>query len=313
MNATLTDRYIDAVARSLSPTAQDDVRVELTASISDAIEDRLEQGEAHDDAERAVLTELGDPAALAAGYADRPLHLIGPRYYLMWWRLLKLLWAIVPAVAVGGVLLGQFIAGASIGEAIGTAVGVAIGAIVHIGFWVTLVFFLLERSGADTGARWNVDMLPEMQETGTSRSEMIGSIVFLLLAAGAIIWDNFRGFVPNADGPIPVLNPDLWPWWAAALFMLMGAEGALAIAVHGNRRWTRGFAVVNTVLAVMVAGWGLTLLSTGELINPAFIEFAFTGPVDETALRIMAIITGFVIVGIAVWDVIDGWRKALRH
>ena len=29
-----------------------------------------------------MLTELGDPVILAAEYADRPLHLIGPRYYL---------------------------------------------------------------------------------------------------------------------------------------------------------------------------------------------------------------------------------------
>lgn len=40
---------------------------------------------------------------LAAGYVDRPLQLIGPRYFLTWWRLLKLLLAIVPAVAFVGV------------------------------------------------------------------------------------------------------------------------------------------------------------------------------------------------------------------
>ena len=31
------------------------------------------------------------PAMLAARYADRPLHLIGPRYFPTWWRLLRLL------------------------------------------------------------------------------------------------------------------------------------------------------------------------------------------------------------------------------
>ena len=94
---TLTERYITATIRSLPATAQADVRAELEASIADAVEARVEQGEPREAAEHAVLTELGDPGVLAAGYADRPLHLIGPRYFLVWWRLLKLLLWIVPA------------------------------------------------------------------------------------------------------------------------------------------------------------------------------------------------------------------------
>ena len=61
-----------------------------------------------------MLTELGDPDKLAAGYTDRPLYLIGPRYYLDWWRLLKLLLWIVPACAAFGVALGQTLAGDAI-------------------------------------------------------------------------------------------------------------------------------------------------------------------------------------------------------
>ena len=71
MTATLTERYIGATIRSLRPDAQADVRAELEASIADAIDARVEQGEAPDDAERAVLTELGDHGILAAGYAER--------------------------------------------------------------------------------------------------------------------------------------------------------------------------------------------------------------------------------------------------
>lgn len=312
MTASLTARYIDAVTRSLTPTAQDDVRVELEASIADAIDARLEQGETPDAAERSVLTELGDPAALAAGYAERPLHLIGPRYYLVWWRLLKLLWIIVPVSVLGAVALGQTLADAPIGEIIASSFGAAVTVAVHVAFWVTLVFFLLERTGADTGVRWNVDMLPEPQENGTGRSDMIGSLVFLVAAAGALSWDRFRGFAFVDGEAVPFLNPELWPWWMAALFLLMGAEGALAIAVYGNRRWTRGFAIANTALAVLFISWALTLLVRGDLVNPAFIDLAFTGSVDTEVLRILAVLTGFVIVGVSAWDAIDGWRKARR-
>ncbi|MFY9713130.1 MAG: permease prefix domain 1-containing protein [Microbacterium sp.] len=64
---TLTERYIAATVKSLTPTAQDDVRVELEASISDAVEARVEQGEERTDAERVVLTELGDPGIRRSG------------------------------------------------------------------------------------------------------------------------------------------------------------------------------------------------------------------------------------------------------
>ena len=106
MTDTLTTRYIDAVTRSVPERQRDDVARELAAAIADQIDARLVAGEAPGDAERIVLTELGDPERLAAGYADRPLHLIGPRYYLEWKRLLVLLLWIVPACAAGGVAIG---------------------------------------------------------------------------------------------------------------------------------------------------------------------------------------------------------------
>ena len=160
MPATLTERYISATIRSLRPDAQEDVRAELAASIADAVEARLEQGEEPESAEREVLTGLGDPAVLAAGYADRPLHLLGPRYYLTWRRLLILLLWIVPPVALVGVGLSQALIGADVGTIIGQAIGVAISAAVHVTFWTTLVFVILERTGTDTGERWSVDDLP---------------------------------------------------------------------------------------------------------------------------------------------------------
>ena len=78
---TLTDRYVDAILRRLPERQRPDIEQELRASIADAVDDRLEAGADPAEAETAVLTELGDPARLAAGYADRPLHLIGPELY----------------------------------------------------------------------------------------------------------------------------------------------------------------------------------------------------------------------------------------
>lgn len=311
--ATLTERYIDATIRSLRPEMQDDVRAELEASIADAVEARLEQGESPDAAERAVLTELGDPGILAAGFADRPLQLIGPKYYLTWWRLLKLLLIIVPLCAMGGVALAQALAGASIGETIGAMVPVGISVIVHVGFWVTLVFFILERTGADTGVKWNVDQLPEPTPNGAGRADAIASVVFLGLVGGAVLWDAFIGFVPTDGGPIPLLHPGLWPWGISVLLVLLVAELLLTLAVYAQRRWTVATAVINTVLAAAFLSWSITLLVRGDLINPEFVSAVFTdNGVQDDTLRILGIITGFGLAIIPAWDIADGWIKTAR-
>jgi hypothetical protein len=98
--SNLTDRYVDATLRRLPSDKRPDIEKELRASIADAVDARVEAGTALAEAEVAVLTELGDPARLAAGYAERPLHLIGPELFLDYTRLLRtLLVTIVPIVA----------------------------------------------------------------------------------------------------------------------------------------------------------------------------------------------------------------------
>ncbi len=327
MPNTLTELYIAATVRTLPTSAQDDVRHELAASIADDIEARVAQGEAPAEAERAVLTGLGDPDVLAAGYADRPLHLLGPKYYLTWWRLLKLLWVIVPVTAVAGVIVAKLIEDAPVGEIIGTTVAVALGAVVHVAFWTTLVFVVLERTGADTGVTWTLDQLPEPQERGAGRADLIGSLVVLGVLAAALLWDRFVGFVFVADGPVdvgvglgsqtiamPILDPALWPWWLGGLFALMAAEAALAIAVYARRGWNARFAALNTLLAIVVPAGSLYLLLTGQLFNPDFLAFTLgRADVGPEVGRILAILLAVGIVGIAAWDAIDGWLKARKN
>src|SRR5699024_11778635 len=73
---------------------------------------------------------------------------------------------------------------------IGESIAAGISAVVHVFFWVTLVFAILERSGADAGARWDVDQLPEPQSTGVGRVDAIASVIFGILAVAVILWDQ---------------------------------------------------------------------------------------------------------------------------
>ncbi|GAA3911596.1 HAAS signaling domain-containing protein [Microbacterium invictum] len=313
MTATLTDRYIDAVIRSLPESQRADVAAELRASIADQIDDRGADGQPAGAFEREVLTALGDPDALAAGYADRTLQLIGPRYYLDWLRLVKLLLWIVPPAAAFGVALGQALSGEAPGTIIGTTIGITITVAVHTVFWTTLVFALVERSSGNDAApltTWSLDKLPEPRQSGATFVDMVAAIIMLLIGAAAVLWDHFLGFVPGMH--LSFLNQDLWPWWIAGLFVVMAMEAALAIAVFLKGRWTMPLAVLNTVLAVAVAVPALWLLFQGQLLNPEFFPTLVTDGEGPKVQQIVTIVTGFVIAGVSVWDIIDGFLKARR-
>jgi hypothetical protein len=320
MNAsptTLTDRYVAAAVRTVPEEQRADLAAELRASIDDQVDARVEEGEPRGPAERAVLTALGDPDKLAAGYTDRPLWLIGPQYYLTWWRLTKLLWAIVPVCAAFGVALGQTLDGSSFGEIVGSVAVVVLSVIVNIGFWTTLVFFIVERSARSAGAglveEWTPDALPEPKDGGAGLSDLIASLVFLAIAAGAILWDHFVGFAYSAeDGWSSFLDPGLWPWWIGGLLVLMVLEALLAISVYAKGRWDIGSATVNLFLNLTVAGGALWLLVNQQLINPEFFPAVIPADSAQTVGTIVSTLFGFGIVAIAAWDTIDAFLKANR-
>ncbi len=321
-STTFIDRYLDAAMRTVPERQRADLAAELRGSIDDQIEARIADGESPDAAERAVLTELGDPERLAAGYTDRPLWLIGPRYFLDWWRLLKLLLWIVPPLAAFAVALGQTISGAEIGEIIGTTVGVTFATVVQLAFWTTLVFAVVERVSTGSAASpgpagsagslvpWSLEQLPEPRESGARFSDMIATVVFLLLGAGAIVWDRFIGFAPGFPG-LSFLDPGLWPWWIGGLFVLMALEAIMNVVVFLRGRWTLGLAGVNALLNVVVTVPALWLLTQGRLLNPGF--WTTIVPDDgATVGQIVAIVAGFGIAGIAGWDSVGSFVKAAR-
>ncbi|MBN9178033.1 MAG: hypothetical protein J0I43_11805 [Microbacterium sp.] len=314
MTATLTDRYIDAVIRTLPERQRADVAQELGAAIADQLDARIESGEPADAAERRVLIDLGDPDRLAAGYADRPLHLIGPRSYLAWKRLLVLLLWIVPACAAVGVGTAELISGAGVGELIGAIVPVVISVIVHVCFWVTLVFAVIERTGhqlLDT-TPWTPDSLPDVRVSGARLSDLVGGLVFLALLAGALVWDLLRGFAFVDGAWIPFLNPALWPGWVVVLVVLILVEVALTTSAFRVGRWTMPLAAMNAALAVVSASVLLWLLGGGMLVNPALIDLAISSGADADLTRVLGAIVAVSIVCVSLWDIVDGFRKARR-
>ncbi|MDT0156291.1 permease prefix domain 1-containing protein [Microbacterium sp. ARD32] len=322
--ADYAERYLAAVSRALPASSRPELLAEVESSIAEQVEPRVARGESREDAERHVVAALGEPIAYASSLIDRPMWLIGPRYYAAWLRLLRLLLVIVPLCAVGGSVLGQLIARASVGEVIGSTVAVLIGTIVHVAFWTTLVFFVLERTGStgESVLDWSPDQLPLPAEHRAGRNELIGSLVFLALVPLAMLWDVLLGFFPTGAAPVPVLMPSPWTWTVILGFVVL--EAVFAVVLFLRRRWSMALAVVNTVLAVGFAAASLTLLIRGALVNPEFMAFVTRAGGDGFAqgeqgstaqggvFGILAAILGFCLIAFPAWDIADGWLKLRR-
>src|SRR5699024_1490187 len=230
---------------------------------------------------------------LAAGYTDRQLQLIGPRYYLAWWNLLKRLLFIIPPIVFAVVAFAQVLASGDIGSVLGEAIVATISSILHVCCWVSLVFAILERGDADTGIAWSVDQLPEPREDHPGRADLIASLIFLGFVLVALAWDQIPGFIRIDGQSIAILNPELWPWGMFGLLALVVLEIGFAIVLYVSRRWSVTLAVVNTVLAAAFFTWVITLLVDGTLFSAEFVELWVANNVTGDILYTLAVIFGF--------------------
>ncbi|WP_433318330.1 permease prefix domain 1-containing protein [Micromonospora chersina] len=310
--SSLTDRYLAATLRAVPQQRRAELADELRASIEDMIEDRTAGGQDRGAAEREVLTELGNPEQLAARYTDRRLQLIGPRYFLVWWRVLRVLLTFIPAIV--GVVTGVVKAtvGGEPGAAIGAGVASGLQTAVQIAFWVTLCFAVLERTDTSLNLpEWTVDQLPEeTRERQVSLVDSCASIVFLLVAIAFLPWQHFQPWLSGDGSRLPMIDPALWSFWLPALIVVLVATMGLEIAKYRAGRWTWPLVAVNAVLNLAFAGPLVWLLLTERLLNPALIErFAWLreGGAEDVA-QIATVVTAVVVV----WDVIDSAVKARK-
>jgi hypothetical protein len=313
MNAvpTLTDRYVGAVLRALPESKRADIEKELRASIADEIDARVTSGESETDAELAVLRDLGEPARLAAGYLGRPLSLIGPALYVDYVKLLRLLLVIVLPCATGGMVLAQLLGGATFGQAVGAAVATVISVAVHLCFWTTLLFVVLERTGTKAPlAPFDPALLPAAPTKGAPAvSDLIGSVIFLVFTGGAILWQQQSSvFLDDAGDPIPVLDPALWSFWLPYFIGLAVLTFGHAVLLFRAGRWSLPLAIANVVLNLAAAGPLIWLIVTGRLYNAAFFAaFGWDRVIAPDGVATIPTVLAIAVIAIAAS--IDGFVK----
>ncbi|MFI6234321.1 permease prefix domain 1-containing protein [Micromonospora sp. NPDC050784] len=311
---TLTDRYLAATLRSVPTQRRDEIATELRASIEDMIDDRTGGGADPTVAEREVLTELGNPDELAARYADRRLQLIGPTYYLVWLRLLKLLLSFIPALVGTIVAIVKVAEGSGFG-AIGPGIVVALQVAVQITFWLTLTFAIIERSQTTVDLPgWTVDQLPDAPaHRGIPLADTVASVIMLVLTIAYLPFQHYQSWVRDTDGEnIPLLDPALWSFWLPALIVVLAASVVLEIVKYRIAHWTWALFATRALLNLAFAVPLMWLALSDRLLNPALAErLSWLADADNRNVLGATIAVGAAVV--AVWDLIDTALKTRRQ
>jgi hypothetical protein len=179
VTTTLTDRYVAATLHRVAGKHRNEIGQELRATIAEAIEAHIEQGQSPTQAEYTALKELGDPARFAAQYADRSAVLIGPDVYRSYVIALRLLCAIVIPVVFIVNDIGYWIRGDSVGTRIFGPVGITLTAAMYLLVAVTVAFRLMDRDGSDgqqQRAEWTPDQLVHAQPPQAGLNGVLGRI-----------------------------------------------------------------------------------------------------------------------------------------
>lgn len=313
-HSSLTDRYVAAVLHGIRDEQRAEVAAALRDSIGKAVDARVAGGEAPGDAERAVLTEFGDPMRVSAARSGRELHLIGPAVYPDYVRLLRLLLAIIVPIVGVAVGMATAVAGADPWDVVAAGFGAAFSVAVQVAFWVTLVFAIIERSGSKphVPAMWDLGDLPEASDRRISLGSTVGSIVGLGVLIWFLLWQPTYQESFDPGGPtIPILDPALSQFWIPFLVAVLLASIGLEIVKYLRGHWTLLLAAVNTVLSLAFAIPAIWLLRTEQFFDPAFLS-AIT--IDEVASTVDALPTliVWIIVIVSVVDITEGWWKATR-
>ncbi len=309
--STIIDRYVHATLRTVSPSRREEIGRELRSSIEDMVEARAEHGQPAEQAEREVLTELGDPDRLAVQYTGMRQVLIGPRYFLTWWRLLIRLLVVVPVVVMGIVGVVEVVDGSPFGTILGEMIGTGLSVAVHVAFWTTLAFALIDRFGLDVELpEWTVDALPEVpKERSISAADTIASIVFYLALVVAMVVQHFAGWVRSDGESGPALAPELWSSWLPLLIGVLVLSAVFELVLYVRGEWTIGLAVVNAVLSLAFLVPVVYLLLQQMLLSDLFVQaVGMTAEVE----RNIGVGASVGIVAVVAWEIGDGFVKAVK-
>jgi hypothetical protein len=322
--------YIHEVTRKLPENTRQDIALELRSTIEDMLPDDPTEAQV-----KAVLAELGNPAVMAHNYLDRPMHLIGPKYFDLYLHLLKLIIPIVltitliATVADAHVLVKEDEAIITIllnifGMVILTLVSTAM----QIAFWITLIFAVIEWTDKSRDQapltmnmkKWTPDDLkdinPVPKKKVISKWMVIGSLLWTAIWSTVyfnaaklvgIYEESEQGYIFH----IPAFHQETLNSYWPLVILVIALEIALALYKFFEGQWTMKVAGLNTLAHIISLVVLAIIMGDSSIWNAGFIEYiqgAMNTNSNINDWAYQSIIIVFVV--FAAIDIFEGYRKA---
>lgn len=327
----LTDIYIQEVTRRLPESNREDIALELRSTIMDMLPDDYSEDDV-----KEVLEKLGNPAALASGYRDRPMHLIGPRYFDVYISLLKMIFPIAAVIALISMIAEYYIGFGGeevVINAVLTIMGNGIWRIIEVGihvfFWLTLIFVIIERTdkGKDQHPlsaslnKWTPEDLKNIiyipKKKTITKLEVFGYLMWTAIWATLYFYANqivgiYEGGGDGLEFVIPALNQDVLLRYWPIVIVVIALEIGLALYKLLKGQWTKKMASLNTTVELFATVVFIVIVSNPNLMNQEFITYMSKLFTTTTRQFEIWIVGGSIIIFIlfAAISIFDGFRKA---
>ncbi|AJA20136.1 TPA: HAAS signaling domain-containing protein [Bacillus thuringiensis] len=327
----LIDLYIQEVAKRLPEKNREDITLELRSTIDDMLPEDYNEKDV-----KSVLEKLGSPVSLANGYLDRPMHLIGPRYFDVYTTLLKMIIPIAAVIALISMVAENFIGYSGdqavlnvILQLIGKGIGEIFEVSLHVFFWLTVVFVILERTDKDKGIeplttslkKWTPDDLKNIsyipKKKAISKFEVFGGLMWTAVWATLYFYANYLVGVYNgtANGlkfVSPTFNQDvLLQYWPIVVIMIV-FEICISLYKLVQGQWTQRLAIGNAILQIAGTIVFIVIVVNPHVFNAGFITYlanAFTISSEEFKTWLIWGGIFFYMLSAAI-NIFDGFRKA---
>lgn len=326
----IIDLYIQEVTRRLPEKSREDIALELRSTIEDMLPDDYTEEEV-----KTVLEKMGNPALLASGYLDRPMHLIGPRYFDIYINLLKLILPIATAITLISFIANTIISSSGekaalniILDSIGLGIWKILSTGIQVFFWVTVVFAVIERTDHKNSQipltscfkEWspedlyNIPYIPK--EKAIQKVEVF--LGLLWTAIWASVYFNAASLVGvyekgnnGLEFVMPMFNQGVLLSYWPLVVIVIGLEIAAAAYKWHKGQWTRKMAGFNSVMHGVSSIVFIIVISNSQLFNPAFVTYMtdlFSTTDDVSTWILWGAIFTFLL--FAVIDSYQGYRKA---
>ncbi|PED37906.1 hypothetical protein COK25_01765 [Bacillus cereus] len=327
----LIDLYIQEVAKRLPEKNREDITLELRSTIDDMLPEDYNEEDV-----KSVLEKLGSPVSLANGYLDRPMHLIGPRYFDVYTTLLKMIIPIAAVIALISMVAENFIGYSGdqavlnvILQLIGKGIGGIFEVGLHVFFWLTLVFVILERTDKDKGIeplttslkKWTPDDLKNIsyipKKKAISKFEVFGGLMWTAVWATLYFYANhlvgvYNGTANGLKFVSPTFNQDvLLQYWPIVVIMIV-FEICISLYKLVQGQWTQRLAIGNAILQIAGTIVFIVIVVNPHVFNAGFITYlanAFTISSEEFKTWLIGGGIFFYMLSAAI-NIFDGFRKA---